>query len=197
MVFYRNGRVGFPMGPRATSVSDHVHIEDDISSYFTPDGFYYPIRNTGPAISDILNNRVPFISHPRLRFLSAYIHVNKEGLFCQVTASKALDNEVEISMTDLPMGQRSYLISSDDCNARDSAVGAMLACKTEEDFQKLTNDTFVLQGREIVWMSLEDLIRRCRIVWADDIKGPGNEAREMRKKLQAERKQKAASAEEK
>lgn len=162
-LIYRRGMVGFPEVHEANEGVHFKVLEADISSYFSNEGFIYPLSGTGPNIADVVSGRLKMASHPRVSMTMMAFMITKQGAVTQVDLFKNNSSPDEKRWTldfhGLPSGQSTYVMCS-EISARDSLLGALAAWKDEEKFQQDTNGMAIGANYPIIWMSVEDIVAR-------------------------------------
>lgn len=162
-LIYRRGMVGFPEVHEANEGVHFKVLEADISTYFSNEGFIYPLSGTGPNIADVVSGRLKMASHPRVSMTMMAFMITKQGAITQVDLFKNNSSPDEKRWTldfhGLPSGQSTYVMCS-EISARDSLLGALAAWKDEEKFQQDTNGMAIGANYPIVWMSVEDIVAR-------------------------------------
>ncbi|MNF38364.1 hypothetical protein D3C81_1298490 [compost metagenome] len=162
-LIYRRGMVGFPEVHEANEGVHFKVLEADISTYFSNEGFIYPLSGTGPNIADVVSGRLKMASHPRVSMTMMAFMITKQGAITQVDLFKNNNSPDEKRWTldfhGLPSGQSTYVMCS-EISTRDSLLGALAAWKDEEKFQQDTNGMAVGANYPIIWMSVEDIVAR-------------------------------------
>lgn len=174
-LIYRRGMVGFPEVHEANEGVHFKVLEADISTYFSNEGFIYPLSGTGPNIADVVSGRLKMASHPRVSMTMMAFMITKQGAITQVDLFKNNNSPDEKRWTldfhGLPSGQSTYVMCS-EISARDSLLGALAAWKDEEKFQQDTNGMAIGANYPIVWMSVEDIVARLNKDYPDPEQQP-------------------------
>lgn len=169
-LIYRRGKIGFP---ETHSANEGVHfkvLEADPNTYFSDQGFIYPLSGTGPNIADIVSGRLRMANHPRVSMNMSAFMITKQGAITQVDIFKNNNHPDEKRWTldfhGLPTGQSSYVMCSDTM-ARDSLLGALAAWKDEEKFQQDTDSMAIASNYPIVWFTVEEVVKRLNELYPD------------------------------
>jgi hypothetical protein len=162
-LIYRRGKIGFPETHHANEGVHFKVLEADPDTYFSDQGFIYPLSGTGPNIADVVSGRLRMANHPRVSMSMMAFMITKQGAITQVDIFKNNTHPDEKRWTldfhGLPKGNSTYVMCSDTMT-RDSLLGALAAWKDEEKFQKDTNAMSVASNYPIVWFTVEEIIER-------------------------------------
>lgn len=163
-VAYRKGKIGYPASHAVCEGLYAVVLEEDPDMYYTDAGFIYPLGGTGPNIADVVAGRIPLAKHKAASLNISALMITKEGAITQVDLFKtAYDREGpgwKLDFHALPNGPKTVYALAPASQVRDGVLGALAGWKDEEKFQADTDSMALCENRKIIWISVEDVIKR-------------------------------------
>lgn len=161
-VIYRQGMIGYPKKYSSADGVDITVIELDDDEYFTEAGFLFPISRTGVAVEDLIMGNLPGPATRRTSTNSSAFMITHKGAISRIDVYCSGD-KYKGWTTDfhrLPSGKKSsYVLCQNDLN-RHMLTAALLTWENEEKFQRDTDTMFVDDNSTIVWISVEDIVKR-------------------------------------
>lgn len=163
-VAYRQGKIGYPASHAVCEGVCVTFLDEDPEMYYTDAGFIYPLGGVGPSIADVVSGRLPLANHKSSSVNVSALMITKEGAISQVDLFKtAYDREgpgFKLDFHALTKSPKATYVLAQASQVRDGVLGALAAWKDEEKFQADTDKMALCENRKIIWISVEDVIKR-------------------------------------
>lgn len=163
-IVYRRGKIGYPVSHAVCEGVRAVFLEEDPEMYYTDAGFIYPLQGTGPSIADVVKKRIPLALNPGASLHVEALMITKEGAITQVDLYKtAHDREgpgYKLDFHGLTRSLKATFVLAPASQVRDGVIGALAAWESEEKFQADTDKMALVENRKIIWVDVEDVIKR-------------------------------------